>query len=127
MFLIAVIYAANMGMVEFKVFAWVNSMRYGDKISHFLLLGTMAFLLNLALGLKDFKLFRRTWLLGSGILFFVIFLEECSQYFIPNRNFDLMDMLCNTLGILCFGFIAKLVGPYLGIKSRARGKETVRV
>jgi len=55
-----------------------------------LLIGGMAFLINLALGLRELRWLGCDWLLGSVLVGVVFTLEEISQIWIPARTFDLL-------------------------------------
>ena len=39
---------------------------------------------------------------GTVLVALFSFIEECSQYFIPGRSFDLFDILSDAFGILIF-------------------------
>lgn len=84
---------------------FIGNIPFGDKLGHFFLMGTFAFLLNLSLSC------RKVWrvLLGSLIVLVVVVIEECSQIFIRGRSFDLTDLAADFLGILIFGKIAEIV------------------
>lgn len=102
------------------VVAWANSgnafgaigmmmqVPFGDKIAHFLLLGTLSFLINSSLRCRNLTVFGHNILLGSLLIAVVITLEEGSQAFIPHRNFEILDIVCNYAGIFTFGKLARL-------------------
>ncbi len=80
---------------------------FGDKGLHLLILSILTLLLNVSLRRRRVNLLGLNLLLGSILLSMGITLEECSQAFIPTRNFELLDMVCNYAGIftgslLCF-------------------------
>lgn len=100
-----VILSANFGWEAF-FFDWVKYLPLGDKMAHFLLVGGVAFFVNLLLEVKKIKLAGKEILLGSFVVFVFITLEEFSQLFLIRRNFDLIDMSANYLGILLFGQLA---------------------
>ena len=103
-----VILSANFGW-DFFFFAWVKYLPLGDKMAHFLLVGGVSFFVNLLLDVKKIKLGKREVLLGSIAVFTFITLEEFSQLFLIRRNFDLIDLSANYLGILLFGQLALLI------------------
>lgn len=78
---------------------------YADKCIHFTLLTLLTFLLNASLGKKRVNLKGMKLLIGSLLVASVITLEEFSQAFIPSRNFELMDMVCNYAGIYAGGLL----------------------
>lgn len=109
LFLIYIIYSAGTRTPNIFLSA-IGKIPFGDKIGHFLLMGTMSFILNLALKIKEIKIRTFNLLLGSCIITVLITIEEFSQIFIQSRNFDLIDLLFNYLGIITFGYFAKWVG-----------------
>jgi len=76
----------------------VRIIPYGDKFFHALLYGMMAMFLNYGL---DYKKFYRVQLGAILVLTFAA-IEECSQYFIATRTFDLGDLLADLVGIVLF-------------------------
>ncbi|MEO8351841.1 MAG: VanZ family protein [Chthoniobacteraceae bacterium] len=78
-----------------------------DKLGHFLLIGGMAFFLNLALRARTFRWLGRRWLIGSVLVAVAFTLEELSQRFISSRSFDLVDLAADFAGILFFGWLAR--------------------
>jgi len=92
-------YAANTGR-ELMFFQMLEYIPMGDKLAHVVLIGTLAFLLNLLLGGKTFTVRGVQILLGSCIVFGFITIEEFTQMYIPTRNFDWMDLMANYIGIV---------------------------
>lgn len=113
--LLAIIYMANT-KTEFALFDLVRKLPLGDKMMHFLLIGTITLLVNLSLRLRIVKMFGIKILLGTVVIFCLTTLEECSQMFLPNRSFDLLDMSANILGIIVFSLFALLFKPMLKAK-----------
>ncbi len=111
-FLFYVIYSANQS-ADFYFVKWVRALPYGDKIGHFLLMGIMTLLINLALRNRTFSLFNKNILWGSSIIFIIITIEEFTQISNPNRTFDVLDLSANYLGIFCFSMAAIFVHPYI--------------
>src|SRR5215471_1419055 len=87
-FLGLIVYAAdrNIGAPYFEM---VRSLPLGDKVSHFLLMGTLATLANLALKCRSAGGSRFSPGLGTIIVTVVVVAEEVSQIWIPSRSFDL--------------------------------------
>ncbi len=81
----------------------------GDKAGHFILMGMMAFLANLALRARTVNIFTRPILLGSLIVTALVALEELSQNFFPSRTPALDDFAASLAGILVLGWLAKWV------------------
>ena len=97
---------ADDGHYQF-VFAWIRGIPGGDKVGHFYLMGGLAFVVNLALGLRTFALARWNILWGSAIVGTLVLLEEISQAWFPSRTFDLVDLTFDFLGIVFFGWVAR--------------------
>ena len=112
--LIGVIAAADTGRLgPLQV---VYSFQYGDKAGHFVMLGTLALLVDLALlqllpGSKPQALV----LAASSVIAALISLEELSQLWVPTRNPDWFDLLASYAGIvaatLCALALRDLVRP----------------
>jgi len=73
---------------------------------HFLLVGTLGVVANLHFDWRKVSIFGKQIFLGSLITLVFITFEEFSQLFLPNRNFELLDLASNYLGIFC---LTKLV------------------
>lgn len=73
-----------------------------DKITHFLIYTTLAFL-----AINTFRLNgrRNCYLKVFLYCFFVGFAVECIQYFIPYREFEAFDIFANSLGALTGAFL----------------------
>lgn len=98
--IVMVIIAADLDLIPGllnPIYAFPN----GDKIAHFLLMGTLSMLISL--GFKN----ERTRFLGirrgTLLLAILITLEECSQIYFENRKFSITDMMANWGGILIMG------------------------
>lgn len=89
------------------IFAWIRGIPGGDKVGHFCLMGGLAFVVNFALGLRTFKVAKKSFLLGSAIVGTLVTLEEISQAWFPSRTFDFVDLTFDFLGILFFGWVAR--------------------
>jgi VanZ family protein len=90
-------------------FALVKSVPGGDKLGHFLLIGTLAFALNVAYGCPTVRLAGLRVLKCSLLLAVPVTLEEFSQIYFASRSFDLFDLLADFLGIMLFGEIARRI------------------
>jgi len=93
-----VLYSANTGR-EILFFQILEYIPMGDKFAHVILIGTLAYLFNMVLGAKTFKVNGVQILVGSLIVFGLMTVEEFSQMYIPTRNFDWVDLAANYLGI----------------------------
>jgi VanZ family protein len=102
-FLSTVIYAADRQLAR-GFFGWVQTIPLGDKLGHFVLMGTLAFLLNTALKR------RRIWpgvQLGGVIAAVFVVGEEISQRWMPWRTFDYGDLLADFLGIALADWLSR--------------------
>jgi len=104
--ILLIITLANQGDYLYFIKIFIDKIPYGDKLGHFLLMGLLAFFVNLLFKCAEFKVLKLSFLKGSVIVFFVITLEEFSQIFIETRSFDLGDLGSDYLGILVFGRLA---------------------
>lgn len=110
-FICYIIFCADTGQSVLFV-KQVRHLPYGDKVCHFLLYGILAFLVNLAFNNKTVLIMRRPFLLGSiWVLFFAI-AEEFTQLFLVHRSFELIDIICDVLGIaLASVFVRRISLP----------------
>jgi len=81
------------------VFDFVRSFPLGDKIAHFILMGTLTLLANLVLSRGLLARSRHPILTGTSIVAGLVLLEEISQIWIPGRTFSLSDLAADALGI----------------------------
>ena len=102
-FISYIIFLADTADYNFA-FSVVGKVPYGDKISHALLYGVMAGLLNYGLEFRKFYILQ----LGSFIVFTFALLEEFSQYYIPSRTFDLYDLLADFIGVVLVSIWRKI-------------------
>ena len=86
-----------------------NLFPFKDKGVHFVLMCGLSYLLNGSLLRKKISFFKNTILLGSLLLAVFMTLEESSQAFIPARNFEIMDLLCNYAGIYAGGLLMMML------------------
>ena len=89
--------------------SFVGFFPYGDKIGHFVLMGTFSLMLNLALSAKTFGLGKINFLVGTVIVLIVVTIEEFSQIFVRGRSFDVMDLAVDFAGIFLFGELARFI------------------
>ena len=106
--LAGIVVLADLSQTQF-LFRFIKQFPFGDKISHFLLMGMFSFVVNLALGAKTVRIWKLSYLLGSLIVLAIVTVEEVSQIFVRGRTFDVFDLLADTAGILFFGEIARFI------------------
>ncbi len=100
----AIVFCADRRLLG-PIFDFVTSHPGLDKVGHFTLMGGLAFFVNLALGLRQW----RDWLIGSLLVGIAVLAEEISQIWFPARTFDLVDLAADLAGIVFFGWLAKRV------------------
>jgi len=105
-FIVGIILSVNLGLHP-GIISAIKMLPFGDKVSHFFLFGLLSLLLNLSLRCRMLSWRQRRVQAGTFWLLGVVFLEECSQYWIPNRTFDSGDLLADVLGITVFAVIAR--------------------
>lgn len=106
-FLLLIIALANSG---FAFLGLVHRIPLGDKIGHFVLFGTLAFLVNKALRCRTVNVLGKDVLIGCfGVLCFVV-IEEFSQIYFDARTFDITDLMYDLVGIYVGGFLAVVSG-----------------
>lgn len=110
--LIALITIANTGNGQFLL-TILNTVPHGDKWLHLFLMGTLTAALNLSLNFRKTDFRNKSILTGTLIMFCLITVEEFSQAFIPYRNFEVLDLVCNYLGIFGIGQIPFFFKQYL--------------
>lgn len=108
LFLIVVIFLANMGMGA-PLLSLCYALPGDDRAGHFILMGVMALLLNLAMRGARVELGRLRLMKGSLLLSAIIIVEELTQVIMPNRTFSLIDLGASLAGVLVFGRLALLL------------------
>ena len=82
-----------------------------DKLCHFVLFGTLAFIVHRAFGCD--RLFSSRAVLLTCMVVVLVLAEEFTQIWLPNRNFDLGDITADLAGIVVFSAFA-----YFGMQRR---------
>lgn len=77
-----------------------------DKALHFVGYAGLAFLARM--GSKK----HPSWQIVIGCISFSLLIEFLQQ-FIPNRGFEWLDLMANTLGVLAGALLGKVMKPYL--------------
>lgn len=104
-FILFIIALANQGELGF-VGVIVYELPYTDKLGHFILMGLLAFFINLSLKCSTISIWNWKILKGSIIILILVTLEEISQLLVETRTFDLIDLFADYLGIFVFGRLA---------------------
>ncbi|HYO92569.1 MAG TPA: VanZ family protein [Pyrinomonadaceae bacterium] len=105
LFLALLVFLADQRQYQF-IFRVVRRTPYADKVGHFLLMGILSLLVNLALSCRKTRVGKVSFLTGSLIVAIVVTLEEFSHIFVRYRSFDLIDLLFDYAGIILFGLLA---------------------
>jgi VanZ family protein len=108
-FVLWIVVLANRGVL-YDYLPFIQNIPLLDKAGHFCLMGGVAFFVNLALRGQRLQVLGRDCFLGSLLVFACVLLEELSQIFIATRNFDLVDLLADGLGILVLGTLGGRLG-----------------
>jgi len=104
-FILWVIYQANTGQQN-VFFQLVAAIPYGDKLGHFCLFGFLTLLVNFSLNFKTLRLGSSQLYLGSILVSTFVIVEELSQFFIPSRTLDPLDLLADFVGIMTFSLLS---------------------
>jgi len=87
---------------------------HGDKAGHFVLLGTLSLLVNLAaLEKLPHRNPQTVTLIASGAIVLLITLEELSQLWIPSRAPDWFDLAASYAGIITAACVALRLSAHL--------------
>ncbi len=97
-FILWIIYLANSGS-ESIFFDLVHALPFGDKIGHLGLFGSLTLGSNLLTKGKLLSLGSVRMYYGTLFVSLFVTIEEGTQYFIPSRTFDLIDLSADAVGI----------------------------
>ncbi|OQX17129.1 MAG: hypothetical protein BWK76_10580 [Desulfobulbaceae bacterium A2] len=100
--LVCCVVLADLGALP-RVVRAVCNFPGGDKLGHFLLMGTLALLLNRALPGRKVGVWGRSFGWGTVAVAALVVPEEFSQLAMTQRTFSLMDLVADYLGILVLG------------------------
>ncbi len=100
LFILAIIWLAN---GKSRLLAFAYEIPLGDKIGHFILIGTLALLINLTWPKEGLRIGRWPVFTGTLLLLPLVLLEEISQLWFPARTFSLFDLLFDVAGMLVLG------------------------
>lgn len=114
-FILWIIYLANTGQNSL-FFQFVASIPYGDKLGHFCLFGLLTLAANFTFKLKSFQILSMKIYLGSILVLTFVVIEELSQYYIPNRTLDALDLMADVFGIVFFTLSTTYLRKHLLIR-----------
>lgn len=104
-FITSIVYVADMRLCP-GFFSWVAAMPHLDKVMHCLLMGSLAWVANIALRHHRLAFGSTRILTGSCLILFVVAAEEYSQRWIPARSCDPRDFLADCIGITLAGLLS---------------------
>ena len=107
----AIILLVNWGVGQ-PLAAWAEVVPGGAKTVHFLLVGLLSFMVNVTLRARRVHLGSLALLEGSLLVGAAVTLEELSQLLLRWRDFSLLDLMANYLGVFVAGRLALLVVHY---------------
>lgn len=96
----------NLGKLFFSLF---QNIPYYDKIGHFNLMGILTFLSVVTIAPNISVNQPKSTIIVSGVVLAIITLEEFSQLLIATRTFSFIDLLCDFLGVLFYGYLGNWV------------------
>lgn len=97
--MLLIVAAADSGRIN-ELFRIVKSVPFGDTAAHFVLVGTLGFLVCLALGGRRWVLAQKSISVGALVVGALVTLEELSQVWFATRSFSLLDLGADYAGIL---------------------------
>ena len=100
--LLWIVALANSGTLR----VFITHIPNGDKICHFLLIGGLAYLIDLSFGARSVRQRRFVLPIGSLLVGAVVVLEEISQLWLVHRTFEPADLMADAAGILVGGRLA---------------------
>ncbi len=106
--LVLLIVAADRGVLAVS---WLAGLPYSDKVGHFLLIGFLSYLANVALGGRRLRWRRLSVLKGSVLVAALVAGEEISQLWISNWAFEFADLAADLAGIWVFGLFLTKTPP----------------
>ena len=89
-------------------FSSVGAIPYGDKIGHFVLYGLLAMFFDWSFNFKSRLLFGYNIPFSALVILGFAVIEEFTQILLESRNFDLVDILFDFLGMWFFIRIGRL-------------------
>ena len=107
----AIILLVNWGVGQ-PLVGWAAVVPGGDKTVHFLLLGLLSFMVNMTLRARRVHIGPLPLLEGTLLVGAAATLEELSQLLLQWRDFSLLDLLADYLGIFLAGRLALLIVRY---------------
>lgn len=116
LFILWMVLLANTGQSSI-FFDLVMRIPYGDKVGHLCLFGGLTFVSIVALKFRTISLFGVKLYLGAVLVSCFAIAEEGSQYFLPTRTFDFVDLLADTCGITLFYGVAAVIDRFFAKSS----------
>ncbi|WP_165234576.1 VanZ family protein [Aquisphaera insulae] len=105
-FLVSIIVAADMGLGP-RIWGGLSRVPMGDKMCHAALMFTLCLLANLVVSCRKLRPGRGGLLLATTVIGILVLAEEVSQIWIPGRNFDLLDLTADAVGLVAADLAAR--------------------
>ena len=104
-FIIWIIVNANTGQ-PIAILQWLHTVPNGDKWGHLVLATVLTLSFNGMFAFRTTKLGPIPFYFGTLTVAALAFMEELTQFFIPNRTVELYDLLADGAGLLLGTFLA---------------------
>ncbi len=89
----------NQGHSNFAIL-YIRDVPYGDKLAHCLLFGLLNGVLVFAFRGRTISIGPLCVYKGALLVSLFVLVEECSQMWIPTRQFEMLDLAADFVGIL---------------------------
>ncbi len=99
--------------------SWISkimALPFADKVVHMGLFGSLALSLFFHLELLTDKRYKSTRAKAIALIICILYgigMEYYQKYYVPNRGFEVLDMLADAMGALCALPLFELVGKKL--------------
>jgi VanZ family protein len=96
--------------------SWISkimALPFADKVVHMGLFGSLALSLFFHLELLTDKRYKSTRAKAIALIICILYgigMEYYQKYYVPNRGFEVLDMLADAMGALCALPLFELVG-----------------
>ncbi len=106
-FIIWIIIQADL-VISNPLLSFTKKIPYGDKFGHLILYGTLVFLVNVTTNFQQIRIYNIRLLLGVFLVTSFALAEEFTQIVLASRNFEIMDIISDLVGITLFTFLSQM-------------------
>lgn len=106
------IYLANIDDNN-RLFDFIAATRYADKVGHFGIFFVLTLAAIIGSKFKSFAIMKLRIYYGMVAVTVFVVAEEVSQVFIPSRNFELLDLAADGVGIALATLFAYFLSKHL--------------